>query len=445
MDTDKSNVRPVVARRTEIAVLSVSFVIQVLAIWRGGYVGPDYPRHLPHLLDWSKVVDWSASNPPVYYLLGHGLFVLLGRTLAFPITLSIFQAAINLVALWFFLRYIEDCFRSKTIHLAVAIFLTFLPVRMIHTVSVGADCTTIPMFVLVLFLLDDLLNADRNLLKRAGILGLALMLAIGCKYSFFALLPTVLLVLLAAYRKTPGKFARIAALALILPGAFAAFTFWASSQSHGWNTEIHWERKGIPPDMNYGDFLTVKPRDLELFRVPNYFKGRILGGHKYSYLALVHYGTFTDAMNLFQSFPNPPAFKTTLIPDSKVRSPWKTPVMSASMILGVIWTLLAIAGAIWTSAVTIKNCIRGQLGRRDLLVLFGMAMFLVVFLPMRFVHGASIFGYWTPRLILPSVIYFFTAAFLLIDRKLVTRAAWIAPITFILVCAQSMLAILILS
>jgi len=85
------------------SALVVSFLLSIFATFRGGYVGPDYNMHLSRLLDPSKIFDFSATSPPTYYLLGHALFLLIGRNNAFPITLSITQVTINVLAMWWFL------------------------------------------------------------------------------------------------------------------------------------------------------------------------------------------------------------------------------------------------------------------------------------------------------------------------------------------------------
>jgi hypothetical protein len=128
--------------------------------------------------------------------------------------------------------------------------------------------------------------------------------------------------------------------------------------------------------------------------------------------------TFTDPMNVFQDLSVPQQFGSVLIPDQKTRRAWKTPVMQASMILGLPWTVLALIGTAATLSVAIGSLIRDRLEREDVTAIFGTAFFLVIFLPIPFVHAGALFGYWTPRLILPALLYFFWAAFLLIDRKI---------------------------
>jgi hypothetical protein len=82
--------------------LSVSFLLSVFAAFRGGFVSPDYWIHLPRLIDSSRVFDFSTTSPPIYYLFGHAVFLLIGNSNASPITLSIVQAAINTPAMWWF-------------------------------------------------------------------------------------------------------------------------------------------------------------------------------------------------------------------------------------------------------------------------------------------------------------------------------------------------------
>lgn len=422
-----------------VGALGLSFVLSISAAIRGGYVGPDYNTHLSRLFEWSKVFDFSATSPPTYYLLGHGLFRVIGPSNAFPVTLSIIGAGVNLVALWWFFVYSQRRFASRLIHLGFIFFLTFLPVRIIHAVTIGTDCTTIPLFVLVLFFFDKFLSDKTSTPQNAALVGSALGLAVFTKYSFMALLPAILIIFICMSRTRgwkPRHFLTISVLALALSSTIALYSFWASARVHGYNTEKHWLQKGMPPDMNFRDLLTVKANDVQLFRAPEYFKREILAPHKHSYLALSHMGVFTDPMNLFQDLSVPQEFDSLLIPDQKTRRPWKAPVMQASMLLGTVWTVLALVGTPWTLFRSIRNLALDKLEREDVAAILGTAYFLLLFLPIPFVHAGALFGYWTPRLILPALLYFFWAAFLLIDRKIAPKGEKAALCVVLLVAIQ---------
>jgi hypothetical protein len=58
---------------------------------------------------------------------------------------------------------------------------------------------------------------------------------------------------------------------------------------------------------------------------------------------------------------------------------------------------------------------------------------LIVFLLIPFVHAGALFGYWTPRLILPALLSFFFAAFLFTNRKIVRGSTPIASTVLVLV------------
>lgn len=427
--------------------LVLCLVLSIFAVFRGGYIGPDYYTHFGRLTDWRQVFDFSASNPPIYYLLGYGLFRLIGPRNAFPITLSLLQIVISLVALAAFLIYCERRFRSRLVYLGFACFLIFLPVRVVHATAIGTDWATVPLFILILFLVGRFLADSTSTPANAALLGLALAISIFTKYSFMALLPAVLLLLLCIWRKRRWELRRflvICLLALAFPSAVAAYSFWASSQVHGYNTEKHWLPKGMPPDMDFKDLFSVKAADIQLFRAPEYFKHDILAPHKHSYLALSHMGTFSDPMNLFQDLSVPQRFGAVLIPDQKTRRSWKIPVMQASIALGALWTLLALAGTAWMLLPASKNLFRDKLEREDITALLAIPFFLIIFLPIPFVHGGALFGYWTPRLILPALLYFFWAAFLLIDRKIARRRTAIAAAIFLLVLVQCTIEVAIL-
>src|SRR5437870_1286815 len=179
--------------------------------------------------------------------------------------------------------------------------------------------------------------AQRNAASsNAAFLGLALGVAVWVKYSFMALIPTLLVVFFFLWAKRRWKIAHffvICVLSVAVPSVLSIHSFWASNRAHGYNTEKHWVHKGVPPDMTYRDLLSLKANDLQLFRAPEYFKREILRAHQYSYLGLSHMGIFTDTMNLFQELSVPQNIGRVLIPDQKTRSAWKTPVMSASMSL----------------------------------------------------------------------------------------------------------------
>ena len=419
--------------------LGLALVISIRAVLRGGYIGPDYHTHLSRLIQWPKVFDFSATNPPMYYLPGRSLFLLIGSSNAYPITLSILQVAINLVALWYFFSYTQSRFGSTIVHSAFCLFLVFLPVRIIHSATLGPDSMTVPLFVLLLFVFDKFLREKTSTLRNAALLGLALGVAVWVKYSFMALIPMLFVVFLSLWMKRQWnlqRFCAISILSLALPSALSIHSFWASSRLHGYNTEKHWVKKGIPPDMTYKDLLSVKANDLRLFRAPEYFKREILLPHRYSYLGLSHMGVFTDPMNLFQELSVPQNIGKVLIPDQKTRRAWKTPVMSTSMYLGVIWTASALVGTAWLLLSALYQLLKGDLQREHITILFGVAYFLLMFLPIPFVHGGALFGYWTPRLILPALLAFFLAGFLFIDQKLLPNSLAIAIAVEFLVAIQ---------
>jgi len=422
-----------------VFALGSSFVLSVFAAFRGGYIGPDYYTHFDRLTKWPKIFDFSTTSPPTYYLLGHWLFLVIGSNNGFPIALSIAQSALNTFAIWWFFRYTEQRFSSRVIHLAMVFFLAFLPVRVIHAATIGTDSMTVPLFVFVLFLLNKFLCEETTNVRSAVFLGLGMAVAVWTKYSCMAFIPAVFLILLsvwAEHRWSFQRFAGICALILLLPSALAVHSFWASSRVHGYNTEKHWLAKGEAPDMNYRDLLLVKRTDIQLFVAPEYFKREILQGHRYSYLGLVHLGIFTDTMNLFQRLTVPQNFGSVLIPDQKARQPWKTPVMQASMWLGVIWTVLVLVAVPWSLVRAFCNLVDRKLNREDVTAILGIALFLIVFLLIPFVHYGAFFGYWTPRLILPALLSFFFATFLFTERKIVRGSIEIARTVLVLVLLQ---------
>jgi 4-amino-4-deoxy-L-arabinose transferase-like glycosyltransferase len=436
------------ARLIWAGALSVSLLLSILAALRGGYIGPDYQTHLERLTQWPRVFGFSNPDPPIYYLLGYAVFRAVGSSNAFPITLSVLQAVLNVAALWNFFRFVERRFQSSLVHVSFIVFVALLPVQVIHATTIGTDCLTIPCFVLVLFLFDKFLNAETAVPRKAAVLGAGLGVTIFVKYSFIALIPAIAGVLLVLWRKRRWlltRFIALSLLTLLLPSALALYSFQRTRHARGYYTQLLWLPKGFDAGMNFRDLLSVKKDDLQLFNAPEYFKKQILAAHKHSYLGLVHLGVYTDTMNLFQDLSVPQHFGSIMIPDQKVRRPWKTDWMRASMMLGVIWTLLALIGTPWNLFRALQHLWRDRLEREDAAMLLGVAYFLLMFLPIPFVYNANLFGFWTPRLILPSLICFFLAAFLFIDRKFAAKSQIVAAAIFGLVVIQCVIEVVMLA
>jgi 4-amino-4-deoxy-L-arabinose transferase-like glycosyltransferase len=443
--------------------LGVAFLLQVLAAIRGGYVGPDYDRHLERMLSSSSFFDFSTSNPPIYLMLGHVLFRLIGKNVGFPITLAIIQAAINTIGMWWFFLFTEPRFKSRLVHLALVFFLTFLPVRVIHSITGGDDWLTIPLFVLSLYALEKLLSDRTSTLKNAAIVGLTLALGIWSKYSFMALIPALFAIFVVLWWKRSWKlkrFVAIGVLSLGVPSALLFGTFWASGQwkQASGRTVRFLPRGGAPgqPDMSWKDLFSVKTRDLQLFKAPYYFRSPehrgqeylaedIRAAHKHSYLGLSHMATFSDPMNLFQELPGSHSIDRRLIPDFHTRQRWKTPVMIASISLGTVWTVLALIGTPLIFFGALKHLRGDKLEREDIAALLGIPYFLLMFLPIPFVYSGAIGGAWTPRYILVPLLCFFWAAFLLLDRTLVMKSPRSAFAVLALVTIQSGIEVVMLA
>ena len=156
-------------------------------------------------------------------------------------------------------------------------------------------------------------------------------------------------------------------------------------------------------------------------------------------------GVFTDPLNLFQELPVSQRIDRYLIPDLKIRQPWKTPVMVASMSLGTLWTVLALIGIPLIFLGALKHLWEDKLEREDVLAVLGGAYFLLMFLPIPFVNNGVVSGYWDPRLILAPLLCFFCAAFLLIDKSVARSSKTIAAVFLALVIIQSAIEIVMLA
>lgn len=439
--------------------LGLSFLVSVFAVFRGGYVGPDYNTHLARILNDLRFFDFSMGDPPLYILLAHGLYKLIGRNNGFPITMAILQAVINTVAMWWFFLYSERRFKSPVLHLAFVFFLSFLPVRIIHSVTNGTDWMTIPVFVLLLFVFDRFRSEDTSTSKNAALIGLILALGIWSKYNFMALLPAIFVIFLFLWRKrrwSLKRFVMICALGLVLPTALLVYSYWESTRATNAASQTIWIPKGGAPgqpETDWKDLLWVKAADVQLFSAPefyirkpgdSYYAG-LRTPHRHSFLALSHMGTFTDTQNIFQDLPRAQAVDHFLIPDYKIRRPWKTSVMVASMSLGVLWTVLAIIGTLWMVLSAAIRLWRDKLEREHVAILLGTAFYLLMFLLIPFLAGTAITGSWASRLYLVPLLCFFWAGFRLLDRTVVAKWPKIAFDVLTLVIVQCGIVIVMLA
>ena len=431
--------------------LGISFFLSLDAIFRGAYVGGDYDTHLARILNPTRFFDFSMGDPPLYVLMAHGLFRLIGKNNGFPITVAIIQLVINTLAMWCFFLYSERRFRSPVLHLALVVFLTFLPDRIIHAVCFGTDWMTVPVFVLLLFLFDKFLSEETSTLKNAAFLGLALALGIWSKYSFMPLLPAIFLIFIFLWWKRRWRLTRfvaICALSLILPSALVLHDYWQSTHTKNPAAQNIWIPKGgapSQPETTWKDLFSVKKRDIELFSAPEFYRRKATDpypfgfreAHRHGYLVLWHLGIFTDTYNHFQDLPGPQSVDRFMIPDFKVRRPWKTQVMVASMWMGTLWTVLALLGMLWIFFGALKHLWRDKLEREDVAAFLGIAYFLLMFLPIPYLMWSALTGSWSSRLSIVPQVYFFWAAFLVLDRTIVAKWKKTAFVFLALVIVQS--------
>ena len=98
-------------------------------------------------------------------------------------------------------------------------FLAFLPVRVIHAATIGTDSMTVPLFVLVLFLLNRFLSEETPNVRGAVLLSLGLAVAVWTKYGFMAFIPAVFLILLSVWAEHRWKVQRFVAICALTASA----------------------------------------------------------------------------------------------------------------------------------------------------------------------------------------------------------------------------------
>jgi len=414
--------------RLFLGLLSAGAVaLSLRGIYHYGYIGQDFLVHL-RLIQAFPRVPWSIlyvqTTPPALYGLGSLIRTHVAPTHFLEAIALAFLAA-NAAGLWVFYHLLWGSIANWQLRYSAAAFATFVPFRVIHSVVIAADAFTLPLFALIALFTVRLFRNPASLASWAG-LSLCLTAGMVCKYSFFGLLPAVLLVLAVAValRLPRGRRLRwgvVGFVALAVPAEVFLLEMGESSIVGGTLTDLVWLKKGEPAIMGWRDVLLLKRSDLGLLSAPEYFRDRIFAVGKYSYPGLLHIASVTDVMNLFQ--PPPATIPTdwghrAQEPFLRTRSARSQALQVWSVRACLVFSALAVAGTLFFAA----RCALAVVRRAPLLtdcaaVLLALAagFYCPVFFALTRVNDPYEGGYWLPRLVLPALLVFFSLGFAALD------------------------------
>ncbi len=450
---------PTWERRSLAALLLSSGVLQLNAIAHGGTMGQDFGHNFnlcrQLALHPAAALHWSESNPPGYYLIS-SLLIRLGGAQWGEQLIGVFNLSINLAALWLLHRLAIRLIQNPVWRIGLMTLVTFLPVRLIHSVVLAGDALTmLPMFGLALLLIRW---REKPTFALAAAASATLTAGVLIKFTFMSALVAAGLIVFQAWRRgdvSAGKAWQFAAI-ILLPPALLALAQIGRHDSFGDKMMTH--APPLPNHMPVRCLFIPRAADLQILDAPSYnaisdlppevqaanhvLAYELLIGGRHSYPALVHLAVFTDLLNIFQSNPRHTLHRWA-VDQSKFYFGQRGAGAQSLMVIAVTTalpiTLLGVAAmALLAFGFGWRGLLEPHGSRGDvevvLLLAFGWFGNIVSFLP--FVGRAYDFGFWTPRLILPALLLFFLLTFYALDRLL---GGSVARVALILIALQSAL------
>ena len=427
--------------------LGVSFLFQWHALGYHGYWGQDWIAHkmwimraATHPWDFFMYYEQGRTNPPLYDLLGSIIWRLAAGPYRMP-AIGLMNVIFGLAGSCCMYGVVRRLIRSRLLRIACMVLILFLPYVMIHGEVVANEALATPLFWLLLWLMLRFPVGGSNKAFWASVTSIGLLLLVGLftKFTFgsFVAASAVWIVLLWWTRLISGR--RLAAMlpVIVIVPVLVGYREAVRFRSHQpdpfgiQSPSLNLLRNGW---MNLRSVVWVRPADIDVLSAPPYNrvkKGQydLLVSNKHSLPALMHLGVFTDILNIFQYDPYDGYFGSRTLRSHRR--------MEIAVRSGILISLLAIIG-VAVLTFTSTRAVVWQRSARELpiftVLLCCGAWFVNIAGILPFIPGAYDGGYWLPRFVAPSLLGFFMAGFVLVDR--VPRRNWhIAVLVF--VAAQS--------
>jgi hypothetical protein len=259
----------------------------------------------------------------------------------------------------------------------------------------------------------------------------ALAFAVSVKFTAVSLVPAaaVAIAFMWVARAMSLRRAALALLVVVGPPALIGFTTYRQyrAQQKG-DLGVNVKVDPFTTEMNVRSVLFFRAADYKVLDAPRYNRPSRnppaipghqqfeLGTHnKYSYIALLHLGVFTDLLNVYQYDPRDDYFGPRSRPAQKL--------MALAVKTAVPFTLCALVAVPWVLVSSgYRVILRRDGGALPALIILTVSLafwlIIVVFLPFT---GALGGGYWLPRLIVPALFGFFLVTFAFLSQTAVGR------------------------
>ncbi len=418
------------------AILLVYLAVQANNLRHNVFIGQDNYFHfqstrqmLAHPGQWFRM---DFTDRPLLYWVGAACLGLTHHPDSFWLPAGIF-AILSAAALGLMHDSMRRFMRSPALRIGALAAVAFLPVTVITCVVYAADTAAMLPFVLAGWSL--IRSAEATTPQRAAgyalAAGGALCLGNLAKFTFIVLPAAVLFIIVVWWRRGrfSGRLALIlAGLAAGLPAGFSAGIYAVNRiQTAGMSqTTFVWAGTG---ELTWRELLAPKRTDRRIFAAPTYWQHRMADGkmvfpllehHSYSYPALLHLALFTDVLN----------FGIHGYDLNSVARPEPQQTMARwAVAIGLLFSVSAVAVVLgfWVWTLWSLFFPQGEPSAGPLVWgVFATAWYLPLVLTLPFVTGAYDFGYWLPRLVLPSIWGFALLLFAAIDRLAQGGRNWLA-------------------
>ncbi len=448
-----------------IAAVVVRVGLGVWGIAHFAYMGQDFQIHVRILETVPTGFAWDGTNPPLLYAVAWFVREYLTRRFFLEVTSLVFLA-INVASVPLVVKMLGRLGLSPRGSALGVILLLFMPFWVVHTAVFAADVFTVPLFFAIAELLCRLYEEPRGGPREIAILAglqLALALAVLAKYTFLYLLVLAALLVAWRYRREPLRLVPAALIVCLLPGLIGIYEVREMVRVNAYVLYGAYTHPGSdypqPDPMRLQDMFLLKRADLKLLRAPQFYADELNEPYRYSYAGLLHVTAYTDSFGFFQ--PNPRevpvwsprgrlAVEANLLAHpgalGKARSPlarWASPV---AVVLSLPLSLLALWGtlrATWQAFRAVLARRGGQEGIRALILAMALAYYVPVLRLLPRVVHAYRFGYWLPRLVMPSLLVFLALGIVELGR-IARPFPWtlrLAPAATVLLAAVYVLAV----
>jgi len=436
-----------------ITLVGLSLIHGICNIFNLSYAGQDYSQHMGLLRGARQgFLLFNSTNPPGLYVFAEYV----GRHFPPQFAMEGIAGAlllVNLVALLFWYGILRRIIVSCPLRIATFALLTFLPVRTVTSIVFASDAlTVIPMALLIVLGVAQARCASLWVQIALGLLaGGVWSLALSTKFTFLVLPIGITAVCGLWLLRGQSWRSRIRLMVSLILGSILPIFFgwwvYSSMKSAG---SIHFSQTDKGVGMPWNALLGVQQKDFKILSAPEFTCDKPMDaavGH--SYLSLVHLGSFSDVWNFFQE-PSPEVFAQPR-PLEKC-FPRERPSIAKSLtpvalVLSLPITVIALLGSIYQLIVGLLRNFKSPSLASDLkmaIVFMSIAICAPPIMRLPYYQMVYVFGYWTPRLILPGLLGFLVLGFASLDELLRNRSPWISNVIGIYAAILSAIYLLIL-